>query len=288
MESLADTLAATLRRGECIGLDAEFTGANEMLELAVADLSLEVIFESLFRPARSQRWSRVPHGITPAMVKGCPRFAWRVPRVQRIIDRCRYLVGFALENDVAHLRAEGVARLETKRTLDLRDWFWLVYGRHHGLDYREGVNLALICDILGVSDDDSRAHRAGYDTQCTLRCFRELLERFLSRQEQCPDTFDGAVALFDREFDSAMAAYRREAAAGFVSLVVTEEGRHVIKANKLRPEASDSLIECVAVADRHAAMETLARTLTGRTRSNRIVLDGFTPQVLAAVRALGS
>ena len=70
MKPQIDAITATLRRGECIGLDAEFTGASEMLELSVYDLSLEVIFESLFRPARSQRWSKVPHGITPAMVKG--------------------------------------------------------------------------------------------------------------------------------------------------------------------------------------------------------------------------
>lgn len=277
MESLADTLAATLRRGECIVLDAEFTGANEMLELAVADLSGEMIFESLFRPARSRRWSRVPHGITPDMVAGCPKFAWRVPRVQRIVDRCRYMIGFALENDISHLRAEGIGRLDTKRVLDLRDWFWLVHGRHHGFDYREGVNLSLIREVLDVGgDDDGDAHRAGFDTRCTLLCFRELLGRFAGRCKPEPATFDEAVAMFYSEFDTAMDAYRREAAAGFVSLIVTEEGRHVIKANKLRPEA-ENVIECVAVVDRRVAMGRLSRILTGRPHSNRIVLDSGDP-----------
>lgn len=287
MESLTDKLAATLRRGECIGLDAEFTGANEMLELAVADLSGEVIFESLFRPARSRRWSRVPHGITPAMVAGCPKFAWRVPRVQRIVDRCRYMIGFALENDISHLRAEGVERLDVKRVLDLRDWFWLVHGRNHGFDYREGVNLSLIREVLDVGgDDEGDAHRAGFDTRCTLLCFRELLGRFAGRCSPEPATFDEVVTMFDREFYTAMSAYRREAAAGFVSLIVTDEGRYIIKANKLRPDAGN-VIECVAVADRRAAMGRLARILTGRPHSNRIVLTCDDPHDAAdAMRGL--
>ena len=287
MKPQIDPITATLRRGECIGLDAEFTGASEMLELSVYDLSLEVIFESLFRPARSQRWSKVPHGITPAMVKGCPRFAWKVPRVQRIIDRCRYMVGFALENDISHLRAEGVVRLETKRVLDLRDWFWLVFGRHHGFDYREGVSLSVITEILGVGKDDGRAHRAGYDTECTLICFRELLGRFLSTCAVQPDTFDDAVAMFGREFDAAMAVYRKECAAGFVSLMLSDDGRYVIKANKLRPDMPENLMECVAVADRHEAMDILAETISGRVRrSNRIIIDAVTPDVIEAIRSV--
>ncbi|MBD5186223.1 MAG: hypothetical protein HDS92_06415 [Bacteroidales bacterium] len=271
----------SLKRGECIGLDAEFTGSNEMLELAVLDLSLEPLFESLFTPARSRRWSKVPHGITPAMVKGKPKFAWRVPRVQRIIDRCRYMVGFALENDIAHLRAERVARLETKRVLDLRDWFWLIYGRHHGFDYREGVGLTVICDELQVTADTNGPHRAGYDTECTLRCFLMLMERFVERQDLQEAEFDEVVARFDSEFDTAMAEYRRAAAAGFLSLVVNDEGTVMIKANKERPA---ECIESVAVADRHEALTALGRRLTGRHRTGRIILPAVTPEVITELR----
>lgn len=276
-----ESVLATLQHGECIGLDAEFTGSNEMLELAVMDVSLAPVFESLFTPARSRRWSKVPHGITPAMVKGCPKFAWRVPRVQRIVDRCRYMVGFALENDISHLRAERVQRLEAKRVLDLRDWFWMVYGRHHGFDYRNGVSLALICEELQVTDDEEGPHRAGFDTRCTLRCFRMLLERFIDNNALADLTFDEVIARFYGEFDAAMDEYRRSEAAGFLSLVVNDEGTVIIKANKERPE---ECIESVAVANRHEALAALARKLTGHQRLNRIILPAVTPEVIALLR----
>ncbi len=283
MEQRLDTVTGSLKHGECIGLDAEFTGRNEMLELAVVDLSLDPIFESLFTPARSRRWSKVPHGITPAMTKGCPKFAWRVPRVQRIVDRCRYMIGFALENDISHLRAEKIERLETKRVLDLRDWFWLIHGRHHGFDYREGVGLGTICSELQIQDDAEGPHRAGSDTRCTLRCFRLLMDRFIERHGLEEATFDAVVAAFDREFDSAMADYRRAAAAGFLSLVINDEGTIMIKANKEKPA---NCIESVAVADRHQALSHLGRTLTGRACTGRIILPEVTAEALSQLRAM--
>lgn len=285
MSGKIEPIISSLGRGECIALDAEFTGRSEMLELAVADITLETLFESLFTPARSRRWSRVPHGITPAMVKGAPKFAWRVQRVQRVIDRCRYLVGFALENDIARLKAERVVRLETKRVLDLRDWFWLIYGRHHGFDYREGVGLASICAELQIDDDSGEAHRAGYDTRCTLLCFRLLLERFAERHSLLDAPFDRVVAEFDREFDAAMAEYRRLAAAGFLSMVVTDEGSVIIKANRERPEG-EGVVESVAVADRRDALARLSREITGRVRPGRIILNAVTPEALERLRAV--
>lgn len=286
MTEVLQQVIASLNRGECIGLDAEFTGSNEMLELAVIDIAGETIFESLFTPARSRRWSRVPHGITPAMTKGKPKFAWRVPRVQRIVNKARYLVGFALENDIAHLRAEKVEKLDTKQVLDLRDWFWHIYGRHHGFDYREGVGLSTICDELQVSDDTLGPHRAASDTRCTLRCFTMLLERFVDRNGLREADFHTVVRRFYDEFEVSMAEYRRAAAAGFISLMLTDEGTPVIKANKERPADSDRLLFSTAVENRHAALGRLAERITGHHRTGRIVLSEVSPKIMAELHKL--
>lgn len=289
MSELVQKVASSLRRGECIALDAEFTARNEMLELAVMDLSFDPIFESLFTPARSRRWSKVPHGITPAMVKGCPKFAWRVPRVQRIINKARFIIGFALENDITHLKAERIERLDTKRVLDLRDWFWLVYGRHHGFDYREGVSLVSICEELQVTDDGD-PHRARYDTACTLRCFRMLFERFVINHglEECD--FDEVVAHFDREFAVAMDAYKLAAAAGFISLVVNAEGSIMIKPNKERQESAEGydVKLSVPVTHRFQAMASLSQRLGIGHRTGRILLREITPDVIDAIREVQS
>ena len=46
-------------------------------------------------------------------------------------------------------------------------------------------------------------------------------------------------------------------------------------------------MECVAVADRHEAMDILAETISGRVRrSNRIIIDAVTPDVIEAIRSV--
>lgn len=260
----------------CLCLDAEFASSRdilEMLELTMIDSEGKVIYNHRFKPARIHRWNLIPHGIRPSMVAAEPSFASCRPSIQRIIDGATYLMGFALENDLRRLDAQGTRNLDDKKIIELRDWFWHIYGRNHGLDYSQDIGLARCCSELGVEIDPEQAHAAAYDTSVTLRCFHILLDTFASTHPAFV-SFDDLYSTFSAEFGEAKKAYDLEAAKGYCSIFrhTRQDGekafRFVTGREAPDPQRPD-LIASIPVANRRKAIIDLSTMLTGNLLSSK-------------------
>lgn len=251
-----NTLSKTLSdfpSNKCIAVDAEFAEGIEMLELSVIDAHASLIYNSRFKPRTLRRWRSDIHGITPAMVAGCPSFADCRSQVQSLFDRASYVVGFAVdENDLEHLRREGIAIDSRLVVLELRDWFWLIYGRHNGCDYRQGINLEFCCQSLGIDITEGTLHSAAFDAEISLRAFDTLLRRFVESNNYIDLPFDAVVEKFFDEYRPAKDAYDREQAAGWCSIFRTAD-RYIMKFNRQAPVSSAGLVASVHVADRKKA-----------------------------------
>lgn len=283
----------------CLCLDAEFASHRdilEMLELTMIDSEGTVIYNHRFRPARMKRWNLVPHNITPEAVAGEPSFASCRPSIQRILDGADYIMGFALENDLRRLEAQGTQRLEAKRIIELRDWFWMIYGRRHGLDYSQDVGLARCCSELGIDIDPEQAHGAAYDTTVTLRCFHLLLEQFLeSHAGEAFASFDDIFRRFTDEFTDAKKAYDLEAARGHCAIYrlapdpenPAAPARYLFKASRNAPDPDRrGLMASITVENRRKAILDLSQMLDGRIHSSSTFkFDRLTDRTLARFRA---
>ncbi len=260
----------------CVCLDAEFASSRdilEMLELTMIVSEGKVIYNQRFMPARIRRWNLIPHGIRPSMVAAEPSFASCRPSIQRIIDNAKYLMGFALENDLRRLEAQGTRNLADKKIIELRDWFWHIYGRNHGLDYSQDIGLARCCNELGVEIDPDQAHAAAYDTTVTLRCFHILLDSFAAAHPGF-GSFDDLYAAFAGEFAEAKKAYDLEAAKGYCSIFhhIRQDGsrdyRFIASREAPDPQRHD-LIATIPVANRRKAIIDLSTMLAGHLLSSK-------------------
>lgn len=239
---------------EYICLDTEFVNNVSIIELSVFSISGREIYHRLFRPSRQLKWTAPPDKlkITPEMVADKPTFGSMLPEVQPIFDKARFIIGYAIDNDIKMLEKEGVAGLLNIRPIEVRELYWLVKGREDGVDLYAVPNLLSCCNELGITFDEAHAHFASSDTLATLRCFHELMRRLcqthgVNYNDRQPDE---AMALFDREFEIAKKEYMREQAHGFLSVVRTERG-FKIKSSRFRPETPVEV--CVEVADRSLA-----------------------------------
>ncbi|MCI9042694.1 MAG: hypothetical protein HFJ93_02095 [Muribaculaceae bacterium] len=277
----------------CLCLDAEFASSRdilEMLELSIADSEGKLIYNHRFKPARMRRWNLIPHGIKPAMVDHEPSFASCRPSIQRILDGADYLMGFALENDLRRLEAQGTRHLPDKKIIELRDWFWLIYGRDHGLDYTQDIGLSRCCTELGVEIDPEKAHGAAYDTTVTLRCFHVLLERFVDSHGSF-DSFEALYDAFAAEVAVAKEAYDIEAAKGHCSIYAntspTASSPYRFIAGKEAPDPDRTdLIATIPVANRRKAVMDLSKMLTGTVLSSpRFTFRRLSPAMIERFKA---
>lgn len=259
----------------CLCLDAEFASHRdvlEMLELSIVDSEGTVIYDHRFKPATIRRWNLIPHGISPEMVAAEPSFASCRPSIQRIIDGADYLMGFALENDLRRLEAQGTHRLDEKHIIELRDWFWHIYGSKHGLDYAKDIGLARCCSELGVEVDPDKAHGAAYDTLVTLQCFHILLESFNADRGPFA-SFGDLYSTFMEEFGEAKKAYDLEAARGYCSIFTIDNPTGILhyrfEAKRQAPDPSRAdLIASIPVANRRKAIIDMSQMLTGHLLSS--------------------
>lgn len=264
------TLFPSFQPLKCLCLDAEFASSRdvlEMLELTMLDSEGAVIYNHRFRPARIRRWNLIPHNITSAMVEREPSFATCRPSIQRLLDGADYLVGFAIDNDLRRLEAQGTGNLDTKRIIEIRDWFWHLYGRDHGLDYSREIGLARCCSELGVDLDPDKAHSAAYDTAVTLRCFHILLEMYVATRQEPFGSFDTLYDTFIAEFTEAKDAYDLEAAKGYCALYSIPDDRsfpYRFVAGREAPDPTRAgLIASIQVANRRKAVIDLSSMLVG-------------------------
>lgn len=271
----------------CICFDAEFARGMEMLELSIVNVRGDLLYQQRFKPRRYRTWSSEIHHITPEMVAAAPSFSSSRRRIQPIINRCRYVMGFAVrENDIAKMKRQYVQGLDSKRVLELRDWFWLCHGLEAGLDYQQGISLRLCCEQLGLCHDDEHAHSAAYDACVTLECFKILFDRFVcAHPEREYKSFAEVVAHFESLFKKHKYEYDRQLAAGYC-VIERAERSFLVKASRELPAMSENTVECIAVADRKLALKKLSERFTGSTRSRSFFFNKLTPERLEYFRRL--
>ena len=252
MQQLTESILNAVKPANCICFDAEFARGMEMLELSIVDMRGHTMYQQRFKPRRYRTWDSDIHHITPAMVATAPSFAACRRRIQAIIDNCSYIVGFAVrENDISKMKRQYVQGLDSKQVLELRDWFWVCHGRHHGLDYLQGISLKLCCEQLGMEHDDGKAHSAAYDAAVTLECFKLLFDRFISIYGNGRKylSFADVVTHFRSIFKKYKYEYDLERAAGYCAIVRAGD-EFLLKATREKPDACEQTIACIAVYER--------------------------------------
>lgn len=273
----------------CICFDAEFARGMEMLELSIVDVRGTLIYQQRFKPVRYRTWDSTVHHITPAMVAAAPSFSSSRKRIQPIIDRCRYIIGFAVrENDIAKMKRQYVMGLDSKRVIELRDWFWICHGREAGFDYMQGISLRLCCEQLGVGHDGEHAHSASYDACVTLECFRRLFDRFVmsygaGRQYR---SFAEVIGHFESVFRKYKHEYDIRLAAGYC-VIERVDHSFLVKTSRELPNMDESTVECIAVDNRKETLRRLSECFTGNSRSRSFFFSRLTPERLEFFRRHG-
>lgn len=292
-------------------LDTEFISySHELLELAVydADSRREVLHE-FYRPRRARRWSSAIHGITPERVARCPHFDRRLPDLQRLFDSPTHIVGFAVDNDISELRAQGVERLERKTLVDVRDFYWLCRGAEKGYTLFNTPGLGQCAAELGITLSPDEEHTASGDAAVTMRLFHALADEFRAAGGATPEApldelWDAASRLIEEE----RREHFRRSAMGFITLykqnriytlkaTATPPDADVIPENPDKPRA----VATISVADRYRAEHELnlrfkARATTPGAHSYRLLpyhislfkrySNTYDPEKAAAFKAL--
>jgi len=248
---------------QTVFLDAEFVEGDELIELSIYALDRNQVYHSLFKPARYTSWDSSVHHITPDMVADASLFADELPRIQAIIDRASHIGGFAVENDISHLRNQGVHGLDRKSIIELRNWFWINHGRHNGLDLFQGVSLASVASSLGVDFGSDGIHSASGDTLATLDAFLILLDRFKSSCGLEEADFDSVIGAFNELYTRERLEYDRIHAEGYAALLRIGEG-YALKVKREEPHLGGKVIAVIHVADRQRASVELHNIMARR------------------------
>lgn len=250
---------------EYICLDTEFVNNISIIELSVFSIAGREICHRLFRPSREMRWTAPPDKlkITPAMVAGEPTFRQSLSKIQPIFDRARFIIGYAVDNDIKMLQKEGIDRLDRIIPVEVRDLYWLVRGRHCGTDLYAVPNLLSITNELGLTFGEDEAHFASSDTRATLFCFHTLMKEFCEALGEVynPDCPDQSLELFRCEFEKAKKEYLREQAHGYAWFASTPKG-YKFKVTRTTPETT--VEACTEVADRARAEYDIMKLIAKR------------------------
>lgn len=245
---------------KAICFDIEATDDDEILELSVYDVhGRNEIYHSYFKPVKSREWpnSQAIHHITPQMVASEPAFCSERAVVRRLVAEADVIVGFAVDNDIKYMKANGVEIPASVRVIDVRSWYGLIYGKEQGLGFNAVPRLAVCAHSLGIPfSEEEEAHSAGNDTRVTVELFHRMLA------DRCGGILTGALIdemadWYEREREADVRCH----AHGYISLV-RKAGGYMLKNNHVCPEASDHVIEVESrfVAE-HEIREKFARKL---------------------------
>lgn len=269
-----------------ICLDAETTDRGEILELSVFDADGAEIYQQYFRPEHARRWRTDIHHITPAMVADKPSARKCLPSIQRIIDAATHILGFAVDNDIRILGNAGVARLDKKKIIEVRQWYWFCRGRHAGVDINGGPGLTTVAAELGVDLSDDAAHSASADTRATLQCFNILAEEFQTKYApggaDNPLPAEELLSCFDTLYDRERIEVLRRRAHGKLYLIHTPKGHRIVRSMDKRPETPLATIE---VPDRFKAELDLRRAFARRRSRDSQIHYALRPADIEAFKA---
>lgn len=254
-------------------IDCEFVDNQEIIELSVWNLQGREVYHKFFKPAGISKWptSMAIHHITPADVKNAPSFASSLPEIQRLFDRSRYIIGFATGGDIAHLTNMGVRGLGDKHIIDVKQMYWLYYGRQAGMDYYSLPGLGRCAEDLGISFGDRGAHSASEDTLVTLRCFEALTDCIEGKPyaDRSEEGFLKAMESYMEEFAREKENYERQRAIGWMIVTALPDGLYRVQFKRAEPEESPELALKVKVNDMAKAESDLHVQLQKRQTPNR-------------------
>lgn len=243
---------------KAICFDIEATDGDEILELSIYDVDgCKEIYHSYFKPVKSREWpnSQAVHHITPQMVADAPTFASERADIRRIVADADAILGFAVDNDIKYMKANGVEIPRGTPVIDARLWYGLVYGERQGLEFNAVPRLTVCANALGIPfSEEEDAHSATNDTRVTVDLFARILDD-LGDGDLTRDLIDRMDARYEQERE----AWLRGHAHGFISLVRKGNG-YLLKNNQQRPEQAELVIEVESrfVAE-HELRERFAR-----------------------------
>lgn len=267
--------------GRLLSIDAEFADGRFMLELSICDARGETVYSRRFKPSKIKTWQAYPHNITPQMVHDAPAFADCIAEISDIISRAAYITGFALENDIRKLEAEGLRIPRHVRIIELREWFWTLYGQSHGLDLTQGIGNQRVAEELGIEVDDSSLHSSAYDAQVSVRS----LARLVASHTGCLPEAHSMAELVDavtEKFAADKDAYDRRMSAGYC-FITSDGDRYRLKSSRNRPDDND-IIAMIHVEDRKEAMVYFSNLFLGRIIEGNLSLPKLTDRKLAMFR----
>ncbi|MDE5883368.1 MAG: hypothetical protein K2H60_16725 [Muribaculaceae bacterium] len=267
---------------EIICLDAEFTETEELLELSIFNLEGNEIYHRFYKPENIDDWRTDIHHITPEMVADEMPFSKRKDEVQRLLDSSFALTGFAVGNDMRVLSRSGIAGLETKRVLDVKDMYWYLRGIQEQMNPFSVPSLLICANALGLEFSEDEAHSASADTEATLRCFNLLFSEFKSAEGEGMADED-VVDMFAAKIERAKANYIEETAKGYVK-IYKQGDTYKIKYSHTPDSEPKGLIAEIEVADRYKAEYEIKKLLKKKELPDRWGIYKLTPKLLEQVK----
>lgn len=161
-------------------LDVETTGLNpctdEVLQIALVRGDGEVLLSSYVRPEHHTSWpsAQRTHGISPAMVEGCPSLASLRLEIEKALADISLIVGYNVAFDLTFLRLSGIS-FGNAPVFDVMREFAPVAGRWDSDRQRYAwAPLTYCAKYYGVP---LCAHDALGDARAALGCFWAMIER---------------------------------------------------------------------------------------------------------------
>lgn len=261
-----------------ICLDAEFADNEELLELSIFNQNGEEFYHSYYKPVHINDWRTDIHHITPDMVAESPSFKDEMEKLQIILDDADLITGFAVDNDMRVLEHSGIKGLEGKNVLDVKDMYWFVKGRETEMSPYSVPSLIVCANSMGIEFDENIAHSASVDTDFTLMCFNQLLDKYRGSLEK-DLSIEKIIPRFMSDIDEAKVAFNAEGAKGFIRVFKAGDV-YKIKYGHLPAEGSEKLILEVEVEDRYKAEYDLRKMLKKKEVPGKYSVYKLTPKLL--------
>lgn len=159
--------------GRRIVLDTETTGfdpaTDEILTLSIIDEAGAVLFDEMFKPARTSSWpgAQRVNRISPQMVAHCPGVERSVGRIQRIVDGAEAVIGYNVDFDLRFLRAAGVSVERSKAIDTMRVYAKCAAERDPGCRGRRWRKLTEAAEAIGYRWEGG-PHGSLADARATL------------------------------------------------------------------------------------------------------------------------
>ena len=178
-------------------IDFETTGFNapdpfsdrkrydEILSVSIIDNNGNELLNTYCQPKIRKTWKSAEetHGITPAMVKGCPSFEEVLPQVKDILCSSKYVLAYNIDFERSFLEGYDISALEKEYSL-IPNLVWgpdpmLMYTAYAGK-----IKWQKLTTAARHFKYKYNAHDSLEDVKATLFVYNKLLEYLLENPEE--------------------------------------------------------------------------------------------------------